>query len=176
MLKKLKVTAALLVLGTAPAFGHATLEVTEARVGSSYKAVIRIPHGCGGKPTIAVRVQIPEGVIAAKPMPKPGWTLEKIKGPYENSYDYYGTPMTEGMKEIAWRGGSLADDEYDEFVFRAFLTESLPVGETLYLPVVQECPDGAAERWIEVPADGQTGDDLEYPAPGIRLLEKRSGH
>lgn len=176
MLKKLAATAVLMTLGTVAAFAHATLETTEAHVGSYYKAVIRIPHGCEGKPTTTVRVQIPEGVIAAKPMPKAGWTLEKVKGAYEKSYDYHGTPMTEGVKEIAWKGGSLADDEYDEFVFRAFLTESLPVGETIYLPIVQECPEGAAERWIEIPVEGQDDADLEYPAPGIMLLEKTAGH
>ncbi|OHV79517.1 YcnI family protein [Ensifer sp. LCM 4579] len=176
MSKKLVTATALIALTATTAFAHATLEKTEAPVGSAYKAVIRIGHGCEGKPTIAVRVQVPEGVIAAKPMPKPGWTLEKIKGAYEKSYDYYGTPMKEGVKEIVWKGGSLADDDYDEFVFRAFLTNSLPVGKTLYLPIVQECPDGAAERWIEIPAEGQSSEDLEHPAPGIKLLEKTGGH
>lgn len=176
MLSKLITTAAFIAIGTTAAFAHSTLETTEAHVGASYKAVIRVPHGCEGKPTIALRVQIPEGMIAAKPMPKPGWTLEKVKGAYEKSYDYFGTPMKEGVKEVVWKGGSLADDEYEEFVFRAFLTEGLPVGKTLYVPLVQECPDGATERWIEVPAEGKSSDDLEYPAPGIKLLEKKSGH
>ncbi|ACP22070.1 hypothetical protein NGR_b06120 (plasmid) [Sinorhizobium fredii NGR234] len=176
MLKSLISAAALTVLGATAASAHSTLEVTDAHVGSSYKAVIRVPHGCEGKPTIAVRVQVPEGMIAAKPMPKTGWTLEKIKGPYEKSYDYFGTPMKEGVKEIVWKGGSLADDEYDEFVFRAFLTDSLPVGKTIYVPVVQECPEGAAERWIEIPKEGQSSDELEFPAPGIKLLEKQSAH
>jgi uncharacterized protein YcnI len=80
------------------------------------------------------------------------------------------------LKEVIWKGGNLPDDEYDEFVFRAFLTDGLPVGKTLYVPVVQECPDGAAERWIEIPKEGQSAHDLEYPAPGILLLEKASGH
>ncbi|WP_077965988.1 YcnI family protein [Ensifer adhaerens] len=176
MLRKLIATAALIGMSATAAFAHSTLEVTEAHVGASYKAVIRVPHGCEGKPTIAVRVQVPEGMIAAKPMPKPGWTVEKIKGAYEKSYDYFGTPMKDGVKEIVWKGGSLADDEYDEFVFRAFVTDSLPVGNSIYVPIVQECTDGATERWIEIPAAGKSSDDLEFPAPGIKLLEKKSGH
>jgi uncharacterized protein YcnI len=36
-----------------------------------------------------VRVQIPEGGIAAKPMPKPSWTLDKVKGAYAKPYDYF---------------------------------------------------------------------------------------
>lgn len=176
MLKKLISAAALVAFGTVAAFAHTTLETAEAPVGSTYKAVFRVPHGCEGKPTNVVRVQIPEGVIAVKPMPKPGWTLEKVKGSYEKPYDYHGTPVNEGVKEVVWQGGNLADDEYDEFVLRAYLTPGLPAGRMLYFPTMQGCPGGTTERWIEIPAEGQTSDDLELPAPGIKLLETTIGH
>ena len=57
------------------AFAHITLEAGSATAGSTYKAVLRVPHGCDGKATTAIRVRIPEGVIAVKPMPHPGWQL-----------------------------------------------------------------------------------------------------
>lgn len=175
MLKKIMLALAATAVA-APALAHVSLEKGEAPVGSTYKAVFRVPHGCEGMSTNVVRVQIPEGVIAVKPMPKAGWTLEKVKGKFEKTYDYYGTSMSEGVKEIVWSGGNLGDDEYDEFVLRAFITPDLNVGDMLYFPVVQECPEGKAERWIEIPAAGQSGDDLELPAPGIKLLEKAGGH
>jgi len=106
-IKTLLFAATALALGTAAASAHVTLETQEAQVPSTYKAVFRVGHGCEGKPTIKIRVQIPEGVIAVKPQPKPGWTIEKVKGPYAKSYDYYGTPTSEGVKEIVWSGGSL---------------------------------------------------------------------
>ena len=171
--KTLTLAPALLALAAGPALAHVTLEAQEAAVPGSYKAVFRVGHGCEGKPTIKIRVQIPEGVIAVKPQPKPGWTLEKVKGAYAKSYDYYGTPTSEGVKEVVWTGGSLADDEYDEFVLRAYLTGDLKTGTTLYFPVVQECPDGAAERWIETPAAGKVADDYETPAPGVSLVPKK---
>jgi len=176
MLKRTLATVAALALGTGAAFAHVSLQLKEAPVGSTYRAVLQVPHGCEGKPTTTLRVQIPEGAIAAKPQPKAGWTLEKVKGAYAKSYDYYGTPVGEGVKEIVWSGGSLADDEYDEFVLRVYLTKDLKAGDTLYFPVVQECADGAAERWIELPAEGQSADDLELPAPGVKLLEATGGH
>ena len=77
------------------------------------------------------------------------------------------------MKEIVWTGGSLADDEYDEFVLRAYLTGDLKPGTTLYFPVVQECTDGATHRWIEIPAEGKSADDYEEPAPGLSLIEHK---
>lgn len=172
MLKTLISASAAILFGAKAAFAHASLETQEAPVGSTYKAVLRMPHGCDGKPTKTVRIRIPEGVIAVKPMPKPGWKLETVRGKYERTYDNYGTPASEGVKEVIWSGGELPDEFYDEFVFRGMLTEGLPVGATLYFPAVQEC-DGAAERWIEIPAAGQDGHDLEFPAPGVKLLPKK---
>ena len=91
---------------------------------STYKGVMRVPHGCHGSPTLKVRIRIPEGVIAIKPMPKAGWQLETVKGKYTRTYDYFGTPMAEGVQEIVWTG-KLLDEHYDEFVFRSWLTDSL---------------------------------------------------
>ena len=173
MFWKLMMAGAFLSIGATTTCAHITLETGEAHVGGSYKAVFRVGHGCEGKPTNLVKLQIPEGVISAKPMPKPGWTIERTKGPYAKSYTYFDSQVSEGVKEITWKGGSLADDDYDEFVVRVFLTTDLPVGKMLYFPVVQECPDGAAERWIEIPPEGKTADDLEFPAPGLMLLEKK---
>ena len=105
---------------------HVTLETQQAEANNAYKAVLRVGHGCEGKPTIAIRVQIPEGVIAAKPMPKPGWQLEVVKGKYEQPYDYFDSELTEGVRQIAWSGGELPDDFYDEFVFVGRLTDFAP--------------------------------------------------
>jgi uncharacterized protein YcnI len=172
-----KMMLALAVTGiAAPAFAHATLEVGSAPAGGSYKAVVRVPHGCGGKPTNVVRVKLPQGYYAVKPMPKPGWTLEKVVGKYDTPYNNHGTQMTEGVTEIVWSGGNLLDDEYDEFVMRGSLDGDLAVDSKLWFLVVQECPDGAAERWIEIPAAGQTTGDLAKPALGLTITEKKSGH
>ena len=172
MNKYLLSAGAFLLLSTGAAFAHITLETQEAPVGSTYKAILRVPHGCDGKATTAVRVQIPEGVISVKPMPKPGWTLQTKKGKYEKSYQLYGQAVTDGVKEVDWSGGSLPDEFYDEFVFRGTLAADLPAGQKLYFPVVQEC-DGATTRWIEIPAAGQDEDALEDPAPGLKLLPKK---
>ena len=106
----------------------------EGTPGPTYKAVLRVGHGCEGKPTTAIRVKIPEGVIAAKPMPKPGWRLATVKGKYARTYDYYGTPLGEGVTEVAWSGGELPDEWYDEFVLRGQLTGFAP-GTVVHLPV-----------------------------------------
>jgi uncharacterized protein YcnI len=165
MIRHLALTVAGMFCIAGSAQAHITLEQTEAVSGKAYKAVLRVGHGCEGKATVRIRVKIPEGLLSAKPMPKVGWTVEKIRGTYEKSYDLYGKPVKEGLTEIVWQGGQLADDEYDEFAFRATVAKELPAATRIYVPVVQECTEGAVERWIDIPAAGKTSDDYETPAP-----------
>lgn len=163
---------ATLALTATGALAHVTLETREAPVGAPYKAVFRVPHGCGTSDTIKVRVRIPDGVIAVKPMPKPGWTLDTAKGKYDKPYAYFhDTTLTEGVREVSWTG-RLPDAYYDEFVLSGFLAADLPAGSTVYFPVVQECQDGV-HRWIEIPEAGKAPADYKEPAPGVKLLPKR---
>jgi uncharacterized protein YcnI len=98
-MSKASFAIAALVLAASPASAHISLEPKQATIGSSYKAVFAVPHGCAGSATIKIRVQIPEGVIGAKPMPKAGWNVEAISGKYASEYDYHGSKLTEGVKE-----------------------------------------------------------------------------
>lgn len=173
MISRTLLAAAFAVAAAGAAQAHITFEAAEAAVGANHKAVLRVPHGCAGAATTRLRIKIPEGVIGVKPMPKPGWTIETVTGRYAKTYDLHGQLNTEGVTEVIWTG-DLPDAYYDEFVFRAMLTDSLAPGAVLYFPVVQECGD-AAERWIEIPAAGQDPDALEFPAPGVRLLPA-AGH
>jgi len=165
MIRILAASAALAVAFTAvPAFAHVTLEVQEAAIGSTYKAVLRIPHGCGTEATNAVRVQIPEGFYNVKPMPKAGWTLETVTGPYAQPYDNHGTQLTEGVTEIVWSGGDLPNEWYDEFVFRGTFAGTLEPGK-FYFPAIQQCANGE-EAWIDVSGD----ENADMPAPSVELV------
>lgn len=155
---------------------HVSLEQKQATVGAPYKAVFRVPHGCSGSATKKVIVQIPEGVIGVKPMPKPGWTLTIERGPYQKSYKFYhGNKLSEGVRTVAWTGGPLADEHYDEFVLSSFVAGELPADTPIYFPVTQECEKGEL-KWVEIPASGQDPHDLEAPAPVLKLVRSEGGH
>ena len=96
-----------------------------------------------------------------------------MTGPYSTAHEVHGRTVTEGVREIIW-SGELPAAFYDEFVFRARVTEQVPAGEMLYIPVVQECANGA-ERWIEIPTAGQDPDELEGPAPGVMVVPAKAG-
>ena len=117
-----------------PAFAHVTLEQKDAASGTSYKAVLKVPHGCGDAATTGIKVSIPEGVISVKPQPKPGWTVSTETGPYKQSYEVmHGPAVKEGVTSVSWTGGSLPNANYDEFVFVAYLApQAAPT--TVYFP------------------------------------------
>ena len=172
MINRLSLPCLLLASLLSPAYAHVTLENPEAAVGAPYKAVFRVPHGCGGSPTVKVRVKIPDGVIGVKPMPKAGWQIDMVRGKYDKSYKmFHAANITEGVKELSW-SGRLVDENYDEFVVSTYLTDDLAPNTTLYFPVVQECESGV-NRWIEIPAEGTTGAEYKEPAPGVKLLPKK---
>lgn len=163
----------LLALGLATTLGgyagaasaHATLEQTEARVGAGTKITLRVPHGCDGEATNTVRITIPDGFYAVKPMPKAGWTLTTTIGAYDHPYMNHGTEMTEGVREVVWSGGDLQDDWYDEFTLRGTVGPNVEAGQMMFFPAVQECAHGQVD-WT----DTSGSHDVPNPAPKLMLV------
>lgn len=177
MLEDMRVAAVVLccVAGGGSAMAHVSLETKQAPVGASYKAVFSVPHGCDGSPTTEVRIDIPEGVIAVKPMPKPGWTLSLKKGDYARSYAFYhGAAKNAGVKQVTWSGGELPDEFFDQFVLSSFVAGELPPDTKLTFPVTQKCANGEELAWTQVPDEGQDAHSLEHPAPQLMLIAGES--
>ncbi|GGA88693.1 hypothetical protein GCM10011491_15620 [Brucella endophytica] len=165
---------------SAVAHAHATLEKGEAKAGASYKAVLRVPHGCDGKATTAVSIKLPEGFVSAQPMPKAGWKVETVKGDYQKSYTVHGKEVRSGVVEVRWTDGSLPDDFYDEFVVVGRLA-NFDKDTVLYFPATQLCGSDASVAWTEIPAEGQNPHDLKNPAPQLKVLaaaaaDEHAGH
>lgn len=171
---KFLLPAAVVALSATGAVAHATFEQGEAAQAKTTKFVARIGHGCEGEATLKLRIQIPDGVVSVKPMPKAGWTLETVTGPYSKTFSNGYADVSEGVTEIIWTG-ELPDAFYDEFVFRGVVSDAFAIDSTVYVPIVQECAT-KSEAWIEVPAEGQSSDELEMPAPGIKVITGGSGH
>ena len=177
--RRLAVAVCATALGIGAVHAHVMLEKKDAKLGAGYKAVFGVPHGCKGAATTEVRIDIPEGVIAVKPMPKPGWKLSLEKGPYARSYAFHhGESKNEGVRSVTWSGGELPDDYFDQFVLSTFIAGELDAGTKLAFPVTQKCTSGEM-RWSEVAAEGQDPHALEYPAPQLLLVagdEHHHGH
>lgn len=164
------VVACTLFAGALPAFSHVVLADPAALAGTSYRATLRVGHGCDGSPTTAIKVFLPAGFQGAKPMPKPGWALrtrvEKLAQPYSS----HGKTVTEDVVEITWtaagRDNWLPDAWYDEFVLRGGLPEQ---AGPLWFRVLQTCETGHLD-WAQIPAAGTSTKGLKAPAVLLELI------
>jgi periplasmic copper chaperone A len=143
---------------------HVTLDQGSAPAGSTYKAVLKVGHGCDGSPTHTLTVRLPDGFRGAKPMPKAGWTLTVRKDTLAQPYDNHGKKVTEDVVEVSWKAASreawLDDAWYDEFTVRGQLPEQ---AGPLWFKVLQVCEKGSND-WAQVPASGVSTQGLNSPA------------
>jgi periplasmic copper chaperone A len=164
-LSNLAVRAALCAgLISAPAYAHITFENATATIGGTWKAIIRIPHGCDGSATRGIKINLPEGVFNAKPMPKAGWVIAMTRAPYGKSYNEHGATITEGARDISWSGGHISDSEYDEFIFVASISADLTAPQKLIFPTEQICDKGHI-LWNASPEQKSA-----TPAPVLQLI------
>lgn len=154
------------------AHAHASLEKSETAAGS-YKAVLKIPHGCDGQATNTVIMAIPDGYIDVKPMQKPGWTITTKKADYAKTYSLHGKDISAGVVEVTWSGGDLPDDFFDEFIVSGSIAAA--EGDVLHFPAVQKCANGEV-AWNEIAAEGQDPHSLEHPAPVLKVVAGGGGH
>ncbi len=173
-----KLIATLAIITPASAvFGHVVLEDQTALAGRSYKAVLKVGHGCAGSPTTAIQVTIPAGFMGAKPMPKAGWRLDIKTAKLAVPYDNHGKLVTEDVSEISWTAMSkddwLPEAYYDEFVLRGGLPKK---DGAMWFKVLQTCDKGSID-WSQIPAAGIDAHSLKSPAALLEIIPSGSaGH
>jgi uncharacterized protein YcnI len=169
-MKTLMIAVAAMI--AAPAGAHIVFAPADAPAGSYYAGEFRVGHGCGDAATTAVRVTIPDGVLIARPRPKPGWTIEIERAPLPAPAMSEGREIHERVAAITWRG-QLPADQFDGFG----LMLKLPADRTgsHYLPVRQTCGKDSVD-WSEIPAEGQSWGSMKRPAPMIELKPAESHH
>lgn len=163
--------AAAAVLVSTSAFAHASITPNTAAAGASVKVAIAVPHGCDGAPTDKLTVTIPEGFVSARPQVKAGWQIEVTQGDYQKSYELHGKPVTSGAVSVTWSGGSIPDDQFDEFVLQGTVSAETP----LAFATTQSCGT-ASVAWDELAAEGQNPHALEHPAPVLAVTAAEGSH
>lgn len=169
----LSLIAAMSLAWPMPAFAHVTANPNTGEAGQYFETKFRVSHGCDGSDTVEVHIRLPQGMVIAKPQAKPGWKIEVKKSKLDQPVPAgHGKMADEQIDEIIWRGGRLADSQYDEFG----VILKLPAAETehnLWFPVTQICKNGALE-WRDIPADGQQWHEVEHPAPFVKVTPAAS--
>jgi len=155
-----------------PVAAHVVMAPAAATAGSYYAGEFRIGHGCGDAVTTAVRIEVPDGVLIARPRPKAGWAIEIERSLLAKPVVSEGKEQRDRVSAITWRG-HLPSDQFDGFG----LMLKLPKGSSgpLYLPVQQSC-GGETVAWSEIPAAGQSWGALKHPAPVLTIEAAPAGH
>lgn len=166
-MKNILMMGTLIILSSSTgAFAHVTANPDNGVAGKYFQTSFRISHGCEGSDTTAVSIQIPHGFVTLKPQYKPGWKVEikkrKLAAPVPAGH---GKMANEEFSEVIWSGGSLPDDQYDEFGLLVKLPEN---EQKLWFPVTQTCIKGE-NKWSEIPAEGQEWHELKSPAPFVTV-------
>ncbi len=144
-MRKLIIAAAACLAAT-PALAHVVIAPGKAEAGSYFVGAFRVGHGCQGKATTKIRIEIDPYVRSAKPRPTPGWrhTVEMKDG---------------RVSAITWTG-RLRDAEFQAFeVMMKLPNEDM----TLVFPTVQTCGK-AQTRWTDLEPSSST------PAPRLVIV------
>ncbi|MBU3700900.1 MAG: DUF1775 domain-containing protein [Acidimicrobiia bacterium] len=141
----LSLAAVAVVTSATMASAHTTARA-EAGPDGSTAVTWSFSHGCEGRPTTGLRVQVPSGAWNVTATDPPGWT------------------STVSSTEIRWSGGSIPDGTSARFTAAMVLRE--PAGSTVTMPAIQECTDGAELAWIASPTTAD-GTESTRPAPTI---------
>ena len=163
LLRRLRTAPVLLALWGALGAAQAHVVIQERSVvqGAYHRAAFQVGHGCAGSPTTELAVTVPPGAEGVRPMPKAGWQLD------------IEAPAADGSRRIVWRGGSLDDRHYDEFVMQ-FKVTAAP--GPLWFNVEQTCAQGR-NLWVERPASGHSTRGLRLPAALLEVVPAApSGH
>lgn len=165
-LTKFAALGALFLTASLPAAAHVVADPAEGQAGGYFRTALRVGHGCGASPTIAVKVMLPEGLATARPQAKPGWQIEietaKLAKPVDAGH---GRSSETAVTAITWRGGNLPNEQFDEFGLSLKLPDN---AGPLWLKVIQTCKEGEL-RWDQIPASGVSTRGLERPAALIRV-------
>jgi uncharacterized protein YcnI len=151
----LSIAALVAVLAFASiASAHVTVWPRESFRNASELYAVRVPSE-KPIPTVRVRVEFPEGVVASRFVPAPGWQREVEK-------DANGRIVA-----ATWSGGSIASDEIGLFQFSARNPDRIgPVAFKAY----QTYADGSVVEWVN-PGEPQPAAVVQLTDPTMTMAQ-----
>lgn len=171
MKKSLAIVSALTIFGltlTNPVFAHVSISPTEMTPGSQ-SFTLRVPNE-QAEATVAVRVEVPDGVEVTGVKSLSGWThqekheavMQKPQGfrIIQQVFADHAAEDTGRITEITWTGGKIMPGEYTEFSLSAKYTGE---PKELNWKAYQTYADGDTVAW--------DGSDEKSPAPKVTVVK-----
>ena len=162
----------LVLLGTASAWAHVTVDAPGAtRGGSDQIITFRVPTESASASTNTLKVQLPTDTPIASVLVAPlaGWSFTETSVKLAKPIVTDDGDITEAVSEIDWTADSnavaIAPEQFGQFTI---IAGHLPDTSSLTFKAIQGYTDGTTVSWTDVAAPGSTA-DLAHPAPVLEL-------
>ncbi|WP_417562003.1 DUF1775 domain-containing protein [Microbacterium sp.] len=154
-------SAGLLLALAVPLAASAHVEVgpDSAAAGSTTPLTFSFHHGCDDSPTTSLKITIPDGIGNATPVYEGGWTIKR-------ALRADGTPSA-----VTFTADTPIESGVEASVSLDTLIDTSAAGKTLPFLVEQTCVKGSTS-WTQIPAQGQSAEDLDNPAPAVTVGPK----
>jgi periplasmic copper chaperone A len=166
------VALTLALAGTASA--HITANPGEAPSDSYATLDFSVGHGCEESPTTQVRIRVPPSVPSVTPAVHPLWDVATKEGK-KDKVELHGETITRGVSEVTFTAKQPLPPDRLDLLTMSVKLPAVEEGESVYFPTIQRCEEGQT-RWIQIPAEGESAEELEEPAPAVVLTAAEGGH
>ncbi len=170
-------TVSLMLVGTAAAWAHVTVDAPGAvRGGSDQIITFRVPTESDTASTNSLKVALPTNTPIASVLVQPitGWTFKATTTKLATPIVTDDGDITEAVSEIDWTADSAASaigpQQFGEFTI---IAGQLPDTASLTFKAIQGYSDGTTVSWTDVEAPGSKA-ELQHPAPVLTLADATS--
>ena len=148
--------AALVLAAPLAASAHIHVTPEESAAGTSTRLAFSFSHGCEDSPTTSVAITIPEGIDGVTPVLDGAWTISRDLG-------------SDGIPtKVTFTAVNPVESGVSATVALDVIFASSAADTAVAFPIRQTCATGETD-WSEVPAEGQSEDDLAAPAPVVAV-------
>ena len=165
----------LTILNVNSGHAHAVLDRQSIAAGQAMHVSIAIGHGCDGAATTRLSITIPDGLLVLKIDSNDRFKVQSQNAKFERALTGPKGLVEEGIKEIIWSEGQLADKVRGEFGFDIYASNDLKAGQVLAIPAVQLCEQGE-RRWVEQADTAEARGKLTAPAPVLTVVKAEQAH
>ncbi|MEV0090594.1 YcnI family protein [Streptomyces sp. NPDC050738] len=162
------VAAATVLLATAPAFAHVSVQPQGAAAKGGYATVnFKVPNERDNASTTQLEVNFPmdHPLASVMPQPVPGWTATVTKSKLAKPLTVHGKQINEAVSKVTWTGGKIAPGQFQQFPLSI---GALPTDtDQLVFKAIQTYSNKEVVRWIEEQKKG--AEEPENPAPTLAL-------
>lgn len=148
--------SALVLAAPLAASAHIHVTPEESAAGTSTRLAFSFSHGCEDSPTTSVAITIPEGIDGVTPVLDGAWTISRDLG-------------SDGIPtKVTFTAVNPVESGVSATVALDVIFASSAADTAVAFPIRQTCVTGETD-WSEVPAEGQSEDDLAAPAPVVAV-------